>query len=245
MLIPEEGLAEETPIQDFERAEESSAPTSLNAYILLQYLLHLLLPFGPSTLRCSDQTSCAALKVKLPVLNIAVPPTRIHRAPSSSTTMAILELLSLAIRGLQFLFAIIVLGLTGHGTSPIPVSIPPKTQLTPPQVASYANTPSQDSFLVFVAIWTCLVVLYLGLAPKFLPSLAIPFAMLALDALTMLFWFAGFIALAVFDRDLHYNYYGYFGGVLYKGEGCDVIGNLCGVITAAVVFGAFEWYVSR
>ena len=106
-------------------------------------------------------------------------------------------------------------------------------------VASYANTPSQDSFLVFVSIWTLLVVLYLGLAPKFFPSLAIPFAILALDALTMLFWFAGFIALAVFDRDLHN-----VGVVDLEGDvfsGCGLVGNLCGVITAAVVFGAFEW----
>ena len=65
--------------------------------------------------------------------------------------------------------------------------------------------------------------------------------MLGLDALTMLFWFAGFIALAVFDRDLHdVDVITYFGN---EYRGCDFLGNLCGTITAAVVFGAFEWYV--
>ena len=56
----------------------------------------------------------------------------------------------------------------------------------------------------------------------------------------MLFWFAGFIALAVFDRDLHDAVVFYYGFVY---EGCDGTGNICEVITAAVVFGAFEWYV--
>ncbi|KAL6718543.1 hypothetical protein ACLMJK_004635 [Lecanora helva] len=133
--------------------------------------------------------------------------------------MALLELLSLAIRGLQFLFAIIVLGLTGH-------------------VASYGLTPSQDSFLLFAAVWTCIVVLYLGLAPRFFPSLAHPFAILGLDAVTMIFWFAGFIALAVFDNDIHDDLNYEFGS---SRRGCGYIGNFCGIITAAVVFGAFEW----
>ena len=52
----------------------------------------------------------------------------------------------------------------------------------------------------------------------------------------MLFWFAGFIALAVFHRDLVNDANYYIGG-------CDAIGNICGVIEAAVVFGALEWYV--
>ena len=62
-------------------------------------------------------------------------------------------------------------------------------------------------------------------------------ASLILELLTMLFWFAGFVALAVFHRDL-VNEANYFGP-----GGCAYIGNTCGVIEAAVVFGALEWYV--
>ena len=59
----------------------------------------------------------------------------------------------------------------------------------------------------------------------------------------MLFWFAGFIALSVFDRNLHRTFVdiGLYDDYYFKG--CDVVGNICGVITAACVFGGFEWYV--
>lgn len=60
-------------------------------------------------------------------------------------------------------------------------------------------------------------------------------AMLGLDALTMLFWFAGFIALAVYHHQLEEVY---FDGIL---QGCSVAGGYCGDVEAAVVFGAFEW----
>ena len=55
--------------------------------------------------------------------------------------------------------------------------------------------------------------------------------------MTMLFWFAGFVALAVFHRDLVNEIDFFFIG------GCNALGNTCGVIEAAVVFGALEWYV--
>lgn len=62
-------------------------------------------------------------------------------------------------------------------------------------------------------------------------------ASLVLELLTMLFWFAGFVALAVFHRDLVNEIDFFFSG------GCGALGNTCGVIEAAVVFGALEWYV--
>lgn len=51
------------------------------------------------------------------------------------------------------------------------------------------------------------------------------YAILAVDAVTMIFWFAGFIALAVFLGDR----------VCY--------GNVCNCAKTAAVFAAFEWYV--
>ena len=91
--------------------------------------------------------------------------------------------------------------------------------------------------MVFVAVWTLLVLIYLGLAPKLFSRFAHVHAILALDALTMLFWFAGFIALAVLYHDIvdvaNFEYF----------AGCGALGDYCGVSEAAVVFGALEWYV--
>ena len=80
--------------------------------------------------------------------------------------------------------------------------------------------------MVFVSVWTLLVLPYLALAPSFFERFANKFAVLALDALTMLFWFAAFVALAVYRNDDFSRCHGF---------------RLCKTVTAAVVFGAFEW----
>ncbi|KAF6222015.1 hypothetical protein HO133_001983 [Letharia lupina] len=131
-----------------------------------------------------------------------------------------LDIILIALRAVQALFAIIVLGLTAH-------------------VASYGLTPSSDSFMVFASVWTLLILIYLALAPRFFSAVAHPMAMLALDALTMLFWFAGFIALAVYHHQAERVYLGDGLGDVYKG--CTLAGGFCGEIEAAAIFGAFEW----
>ena len=78
--------------------------------------------------------------------------------------------------------------------------------------------------MLFVSIWTLLVLPYLALAPSMFPRFANKFAIFGLDVLTMLFWFAGFIALAV-----------------HRDEDLTCVGRLCSTMTAACVFGAFEW----
>lgn len=50
-----------------------------------------------------------------------------------------------------------------------------------------------------------------------------PYAVVGVDALTMLFWFAGFIAVAVFVSNR------------------QCLGGVCKTAKAAAVFGAFEW----
>jgi hypothetical protein len=50
------------------------------------------------------------------------------------------------------------------------------------------------------------------------------FAVLGIEALTMLFWFAGFIAMAV-----------------YVGRISFCTGKVCNALRAVVVFAAFEW----
>lgn len=86
-------------------------------------------------------------------------------------------------------------------------------------------SPSQINFLIFDAVWTMLVLLYLIIVPwRFDYSIANHiFAILTAELLTMIFWFAGFIALAVFLAD----------------RVC--FGHVCSAAKAAAVFGAFEW----
>ncbi|KAI9871293.1 MAG: hypothetical protein M1830_008989 [Pleopsidium flavum] len=92
---------------------------------------------------------------------------------------------TLPLRAIQALFALIVLGLTAY-------------------VAHWYRddtvyaSPSQVNFLIFTSLWTLLALAYLTLTPWLAPRASHKFAILAVEALTMLFWFAGFIALAVF-----------------------------------------------
>lgn len=100
-----------------------------------------------------------------------------------------------------------------------------------PAVASWwsgywhASAPAQVSFLLFCSIWSLLSLIYLIVVPlRFSESkLHHKFAVLGAEFLAMLFWFAGFIALAVFLSD----------------RVC--FGNVCSAAKAAAAFGAFAW----
>jgi hypothetical protein len=99
-------------------------------------------------------------------------------------------------------------------------------------VASWWNayysdiSPSQINFLLFCGIWTCaFAVPYLALSPRFFPVAAHKYAILAAEAVTMIFWFAGFLAAAVLLSGFAF---------------CN--GSVCGAARGAVIFGAFEWY---
>ena len=88
----------------------------------------------------------------------------------------------------------------------------------------YDATPSSISFLIFCAVWTFLALAYLILAPMVLPAAHHHFAVLAVEAVTMIFWFAGFIALAA---GLDNN--------------CVSIFRGCKTAAAGDAFAAFEW----
>ncbi|KAI9840787.1 MAG: Peroxisomal membrane protein pex16 [Sclerophora amabilis] len=120
---------------------------------------------------------------------------------------------TLPIRIAQAVFVIVVLGLTAYVAHWI------NNPRTP------ARSPDENNFLIFTSVWTIVVLVYLLVTPWLLPRFAHRFAVLAVEALTMLFWFAGFIALAV-----------YTSGVSYI---CS--GHVCNNLKAACVFGAFEW----
>ncbi|KAF2155880.1 hypothetical protein K461DRAFT_274920 [Myriangium duriaei CBS 260.36] len=116
----------------------------------------------------------------------------------------------LPIRAVQFVFTIIVLGLTGHVVD-----------------LAYYWSPSEVNFLLFTSIWTMLVLIYLIVTELKFSQYAHKFAVFGLEFVTMIFWFAGFIALAVLLSD----------------SGCDrAHGNgVCSELQAAAVFGAFNW----
>jgi hypothetical protein len=87
--------------------------------------------------------------------------------------------------------------------------------------------PASANFLLFCSVWTILALAYLVFAPIHFPTTAHKFGILAAEAITMIFWFAGFIALAVLLTDI----------------GCGRYWGVCRASEAATVFAAFEWYV--
>ena len=84
--------------------------------------------------------------------------------------------------------------------------------------------------MLFCSIWTLLAVAYLLLVPTRFPRFAHKFAIAAVEFITMIFWFAAFIAVAVRWNNAWWGYTGK--GTFYS----------CGV--AAIVFSAFLWLVS-
>jgi uncharacterized membrane protein len=80
--------------------------------------------------------------------------------------------------------------------------------------------------MLFNAIWTLLVLAYVGLTPLYFTSIFHRLVSLALEAITMLFWFAGSIALAVIVRPVS----------------CGA-NTFCGSAEAAVAFGFFLWAI--
>jgi hypothetical protein len=90
-------------------------------------------------------------------------------------------------------------------------------------------SPSQVNFLIFTSVWTLLAVAYLIIAPMRFQKAAHKFGILAAETITMLFWFAGFIALAVLLTDIDCTAHtGKYWGP-------------CRASIAGDVFAAFEW----
>ncbi|EEH37683.1 hypothetical protein PAAG_08101 [Paracoccidioides lutzii Pb01] len=115
----------------------------------------------------------------------------------------------LGLRSIQVLFAIIVLGLTAYAVN-----------------SSQGSSPDEVNFLLFDAIWTMLIAVpYLVLSPLYFPAVAHKYALIATEAITLLFWFAGFIALAA----------------SLPPAGLCKYYTICKALQAATVFSAFEW----
>jgi hypothetical protein len=112
---------------------------------------------------------------------------------------------------------------------PIRPGRPPHADVSPFAVASSNNLDffgyhysfGQVNFIIFNSVITLLAVVYLVVAPRRFPQYTHKIALVAIDAVLTLFWFSGFIALAVITPI-------FFGSVL-------------GAAGAASAFGAFEW----
>lgn len=81
------------------------------------------------------------------------------------------------------------------------------------------------TFMLFNSVWSLFVLAYVGLTPKYYPRLFHKLASLALVAITMIFWFAGSIALAaIVGRPWNYR-----------------ANRFSGSLEAAIAFGFFLW----
>ncbi|TVY24578.1 hypothetical protein LHYA1_G006303 [Lachnellula hyalina] len=113
----------------------------------------------------------------------------------------------------QLILAVNVLALSGYGL-----------------VAHWYNAdtltapPKQIDFLIFVPVFSFISVFYLEFVPRFAPKASHPYALFVVEILNTLFYFSGFIALAVF-----------IGRLLF----CR--GSVCSAARADAVFAAFSW----
>ncbi|KAE8153722.1 marvel domain-containing protein [Aspergillus avenaceus] len=133
----------------------------------------------------------------------------------------------LLVRGLQLLFAVIVMGLDGyaiHGYRGHAVDV--NDPVFDGDATLYAGVPAAWGFLMFCAVWTFPVVIFhffeSGLASR--PLLG--YVGLLSEAVAVLSWFAGFIAVAV---------------NVGTTNSCMSGQNSCAEVKAAAAFGAFAW----
>jgi len=88
----------------------------------------------------------------------------------------------------------------------------------------YTWSPAEAQFMLFTSIWTVLILVYLVLAPLHFPTAAHKFAILAAEAVTNIFWFAAWVAMASLLGSIFTH-----GWAAYR------------VAVAATVFAAIEW----
>jgi len=124
-----------------------------------------------------------------------------------------MSFLAVPLRAAQLLLAIIILGLMAYVVD----------NWSGPY---WTWSPDSANFLLFCAVWTILATIYLILAGRTFANHAAghKFGVLAVEALTTIFWFAGFIALASLLSEV-------------PGHGWGVKRTAI----AADIFAAFEW----
>lgn len=112
---------------------------------------------------------------------------------------------------------------------------------------SWSWSPDEINFLLFVSVWTILALAYLVIAPVRFATAAHKFGILAAEALTTIFWFAGWVAVAaLLGMSILWTSRAFSTSLLIlfscTGEigGCQRWGP-CKAAIAATIFSAFEW----
>ncbi|KAF2865813.1 marvel domain-containing protein [Massariosphaeria phaeospora] len=142
-----------------------------------------------------------------------------------TVTMAENNMLHPVLRALQFIFAIVIMGTDGYA---IHVYRGYTAYIDTPTGGfySYFGVPNAWGFLMFCAAWTILVVVFQLVAGNAFADRAwISYLRVAVEAVALLSWFAGWIAVAA-DIGTKACPKGYIS---------------CGALKAATVFGAVEW----
>jgi len=119
--------------------------------------------------------------------------------------------LLLPLRIAQGIFAVIILGLSAYVAHWYDAD-------------TLTASPSQIDFLIFVPLFSFISIVYLEVTPRFFARASHPFAHLTFEIINSLFYFSGFIALAVF-----------LGKLLF----CR--GSVCAAARADAIFAAFSW----
>ncbi|KAJ5380614.1 uncharacterized protein N7496_003042 [Penicillium cataractarum] len=129
-----------------------------------------------------------------------------------------------ALRALQAIFAIIVMGTDGYAIHMFRGHTVYE-HFVFGNFYDYEGVPDGWSFLIFCAGWTVLIIIFHPIAVCFLDCLLIRYIRAAVEAVAVLSWLAGFIAVAV----------------QISADTCANGKDSCGVLIAATVLGALEW----
>ncbi|KAL4815812.1 marvel domain-containing protein [Aspergillus spinulosporus] len=131
------------------------------------------------------------------------------------------------VRGLQLVFAIIVMGTDGYA---IHVFRGYDDHVNNPvfggDATLHVGVPAAWGFLMFCAAWTVLVVVFHFVEPGFASRPIIDYVGIVAEAVGVLLWLAGFIAVAV---------------NVATTDACSSGKNSCAELKGATVFGVFEW----
>ncbi|KAJ5712801.1 hypothetical protein N7493_009269 [Penicillium malachiteum] len=128
-------------------------------------------------------------------------------------------------RALQLTFAIIVMGTDGYAIH-VYRGHTAYVQFDYGNFYAYMGVPDAWGFLMFCAGWTFLDVIFVTIAGlRFGHSKLIGYICIATEAIALLSWLAGFIAVAI----------------NIGSNECPAEENGCGLLKAATVFGALEW----
>ncbi|UKZ66033.1 uncharacterized protein TrAtP1_007215 [Trichoderma atroviride] len=131
----------------------------------------------------------------------------------------------LALRALQLIFAIIVMGTDGHAIH-VFRGHTAYEHFDIGNLYVYYGVPDAWGFLMFCAGWTFLGVFFFLIARiRYADHALVGYVRLAVEAIAFLSWLAGFIAVAV----------------NIGSQQCPAEENGCGLLIAATVFGALEW----